>query len=147
MQAEGVIDRGHHLRGNPPYYWAEALDRHGPHLLGLGFRIDTQTRLVSGKQSLEGEHLGRLLVTGKTVITPRPKRAAVALALSLLTTTAWCFAGSRPHAPARGRSGGFHRATSMSPSAAVASQSTASPEDSDFLPRRCVRVLEFRVAE
>ena len=110
--------------------WGRAFNGHGPDLFGLCLGLDPKARVLSCQEHLEWEHLGDRAGDRTVVTTPRPSRAAVALARSLLTMTA----GRRLFAsPGRAGSRSVRRISPRSINESVGSlesQSTASPEAS-----------------
>lgn len=87
VDAQRVVDVRHHVGRRPPGHRSHPLDGNRPHLLRLGLRVVPQAGRVRGEQRLEGKIRSTLLVTDTMVTTPRPSRAAIAFARSLLPIT------------------------------------------------------------
>lgn len=88
MQAKCVVKLRHDVRRGPSEDRAQPLDGYRADLLGLGLGVLTQPGRSGGQQSLERKIRSVLLVTGTTVTTQRPSRAAIEFARSLLTISA-----------------------------------------------------------
>ncbi len=88
MDAKRLVEFGDERRRQLTYTWSDPLDSYRADLLGLGFEVSRQSGLACRQQHLECVKARDVRGHRYDGDHPRPSRVAVALAASLLTTTA-----------------------------------------------------------